>query len=216
MITVMLADDHHVVRQGLRVLLEAEADFQIVAEASDGLEVIPLVEKQEPDILVLDLMLPGLSGLEVAHQISQRSFRTRVVVLSMYGSEAYVANALQNGASGYILKKSTAEELTQAIREVMAGRRYLSSSISKTALDEFLQQVSENIHDAYDLLTNREREVFHLLAEGYNNPEIAQRLTISPRTAEMHRGNVMRKLGVRSVAQLVYQAVRRGILPLEG
>jgi DNA-binding NarL/FixJ family response regulator len=161
-------------------------------------------------------MLPGLSGLEVAHQISQRSFRTRVVVLSMYGSEAYVANALQNGASGYILKKSTAEELTQAIREVMAGRRYLSSSISKTALDEFLQQVSENIHDAYDLLTNREREVFHLLAEGYNNPEIAQRLTISPRTAEMHRGNVMRKLGVRSVAQLVYQAVRRGILPLEG
>ncbi len=216
MISIVLADDHHVVRQGLRALLEAEPDFHLIGEAGDGLETAQLVERLEPDVLIIDLMMPGLNGLEVTRQVSQRSPRTRIVILSMHANEAYVLEALRNGASGYVLKDSSAADLAQAVREVLAGRRYLSPPLSDRAIEAYLHKAQAAELDPYETLTTREREVLHLAAEGYSNAEIAARLSISPRTAETHRANMMRKLDLHSQTDLIRYALRRGILPMEG
>ena len=211
MITILLADDHSIVRQGLRALLEVEPDFCIVGEAVDGLEVTQLIEYLRPDVLVLDLMMPGLDGLEVTRRVNQRSPQTRVIILSMYGNEAYVVEVLRNGAAGYVLKKSTADELVRAVRAVVAGQRYLSPPLSEQTIETYMQKADESTQDLYDLLTAREREVLYLVAEGHTNAEIAARLFISPRTVEMHRANLMRKLDLRSQADLIRYALRRGI-----
>jgi DNA-binding NarL/FixJ family response regulator len=216
MTTIVLADDHHVVRQGLRALLEAEPDFQIVGEAADGREAAQLVKRLQPEVLVLDLMMPGLSGLEVTRQVRQRSPQTRVVILSMYADEAYVLEALRNGAAGYVLKKSTADELVRAVREVTTGRRYLSPPLSEKDIETLMKEADESKQDPYELLTSREREVLHLIAEGHTNAEVAARLVISPRTVEFHRANLMRKLGMRTQADLIRYALQRRILPPEG
>jgi DNA-binding NarL/FixJ family response regulator len=213
--TIVLADDHVVVRQGLRALLEAEPDFAIVAEAADGLEVADLVERLKADVLVLDLMLPGLNGLEVTRQVQQRWPQTRIVILSMYANEAYVLEALRNGAAAYVLKEASAADLVRAIREVMAGRRYLSPPLSESAIELYVQKAKAAPRDAYEALTTREREVLQLAAEGQSNPEIADRLGISARTVETHRANLMHKLDLRSQTDLVRYALRRGILPPE-
>jgi DNA-binding NarL/FixJ family response regulator len=213
--TIVLADDHQVVRHGLRVLLESEPNFRIVGEASDGLEAIELVERQQPDVLVLDLMMPGLNGLEVARQSSHRSPRTNVVILSMYNNEAYVLEALRAGAKAYVLKASTSDELVRAIREVVAGRRYLSPPLSERAIQAYSQKAESAAVDAYETLTTREREILQLAAEGCTNAEIASRLSISPRTAETHRANLMRKLGLHTHTDLIRYALRRGILPID-
>jgi DNA-binding NarL/FixJ family response regulator len=215
MTTIVLADDHHVVRQGLRVLLEGQPDFQLVGEAGDGLEAIQLTERLKPDVLLIDLMMPSLNGLEATRQVSQRSPHTRVVILSMHASEAYVLEALRNGAAGYVLKDSSAADLVHAVREVVAGRRYLSSPLSERAIEAYMQKASTVTSDPYEMLTNREREVLHLAAEGYTNAEIADQLSISPRTAETHRANLMHKLGLRTHTDLIRYALRRGILPME-
>ncbi len=212
---IVLADDHQVVRHGLRVLLESEPNFRIVGEASDGLEAIELVERQQPDILVLDLMMPGLNGLEVARQSSHRSPRTNVVILSMYNNEAYVLEALRAGAKAYVLKASTSDELVRAIREVVAGRRYLSPPLSERAIQAYSQKAESAAVDAYETLTTREREIMQLAAEGCTNADIASRLSISPRTAETHRANLMRKLGLHTHTDLIRYALRRGILPID-
>ena len=213
-VTVLLADDHPIVRQGLRLLLEAEPDFRIVGEAGDGLEAVGLVERLKPDVLVLDLMMPGLNGLDVARQVSQRSPETRIVILSMQDNEAYVLQALRNGAAGYVLKQSTSDELVRAVRAVITGRRYLSPPLSERAIEIYLQKTEAAPLDVYETLTPREREVFHLAAEGCTNAEIAERLFISPRTVEVHRANMMRKLGLHNQADLIRDALRRGILPM--
>lgn len=213
--TIVLADDHPVVRQGLRVLLEAEPDFAIVGEAADGLEVAPLVERLKPNVLVLDLMLPGLNGLEVTRQVHQRTPQTRVIILSMYGNEAYVLEALRKGAAGYVLKAASGAELVRGVREVLAGRRYLSPPLSDSAVEAYVERAKTAPLDAYETLTTREREVLHLAAEGRSNTEVAARLGISARTAETHRANLMRKLGLHSQTELVRYALRRGILPPE-
>ena len=211
----MLADDHPVVRQGLRALLEAEQDFTIVGEAADGLEVAGLVERLRPNVLVLDLMLPGLGGIEVTRQICHRFPQTRVVILSMYANEAYVLEALRNGAAGYVIKEASAAQLVQAVREVSAGRRYLSPPLSENAIEAYIQKAQATPLDLYETLTTREREVVHLAATGNSNVEIADRLGISSRTAETHRANLMRKLGLHSQTELIRYAMRRGILPPE-
>lgn len=216
MISIVLADDHHVVRQGLRVLLEAEPDFNLIGEAGDGLETARLVERLEPDVLIIDLMMPGLNGLEVTRQVSQRSPQTRVVILSMHANEAYVLEALRNGAAGYVLKDSSAADLVKAVREVVAERRYLSPPLSERAIEAYLHKAQAAELDPYETLTTREREVLHLAAEGHSNAEIAARLSISPRTAETHRANMMRKLELRTQTDLIRFALRRGILPMEG
>jgi two-component system response regulator NreC len=215
MTSIVLADDHHVVRQGLRALLQAEPDFRIVGEAADGLTTLRMVEEAQPDVLVLDLMMPGLSGLEVTRQLTERAVATRIIILSMYANEAYVLEALRHGAVGYVLKRSTADELVRAVREVLAGRRYLSPPLSERAIQTYLDKAKEAPPDAYEMLTARERQVLHLVAEGHTSAEIASQLSISPRTVEMHRANLMRKLELRSQADLIRFALQRGILPLE-
>lgn len=215
MTTIVLADDHHVVRQALRTLLDAEPDFAVIGEAADGLKVADLIEELKPDVLVVDLMMPGLNGLDITRQIQQRSFHTRVVILSMYANEAYVLEALQIGAIGYVLKDSSAADLVKAIREATAGRRYLSPPLSEQALESYRQKSQDAKRDAYETLTPREREVLHLVAEGYTNTEIAERLSLSSRTIETHRRNLMQKLKLHSSAELIRYAIQRGILPLE-
>ncbi len=212
--TVVIADDHPIVRKGLRAVLEAEPDFTVVAEAEDGIDALEVVERMQPDVLVADVMMPGLGGLEVTRQVVQRLPHTRVVVLSMHDNEPYVLEALRNGASGYVIKATSTEHIAEALREVMAGRRYLSPPLSERAIQFYIDQTSQPLRplDRYDLLTNREREVFHLIAEGNSNSEIGERLSISPRTAETHRTNLMRKLGLNSQTDLLRFALDRGII----
>jgi len=214
-ITIVLADDHHVVRQGLRALLQAEPDFSIVGEAADGREALALIERLKPKILIVDVMMPGLNGLEVTRQVHQLSVKTRVVVLSMYANEAYVTEALRNGAAAYVLKESRSLDLLRAVREVAAGRHYLSPPLSQRAVEHYIQRAKETSLDLYDTLTTREREVLQLVAEGYTNSEVAAKLFISPRTAETHRVHLMNKLRLRSQTDLIRYALKRGILPME-
>jgi two-component system, NarL family, response regulator NreC len=213
MLTIVLADDHNVVRHGLRALLEVEPDFRVIGEASDGLETAQMVELLKPDILVVDIMMGGINGLEVTRQVSKRSPRTNVVILSMYGNEGYVLEALRAGAKAYVVKESTSEELVRAIREVSTGNHYLGSPLSELAIKAYAQKTEAVSLDPYDMLTTREREVLHLVAEGCPNADIASRLFISRRTVEIHRANMMRKLDIHSHTQLVRYAIDRGILP---
>jgi DNA-binding NarL/FixJ family response regulator len=212
---IILADDHPVVRHGVRSLLQAEPDFAVIGEASDGLETVQMVEKLQPEVLVVDLMIPGLNGLEVTRQVKQRVPQTRIVVLSMHANEPYVLEALKNGAAGYVLKDSSGTDLVHAIKQVVAGQRYLSPPLSERAVEAYLQRSQDSAFDPYDGLTEREREVLHLAAEGLSNPDIANRLSISPRTVETHRANLMRKLGLKTQTDLIRYALRRGILPME-
>jgi DNA-binding NarL/FixJ family response regulator len=212
---IVLADDHPVVRHGVRSLLQSDPDFVVVGEAADGLETVQLVEKLQPEVLVVDLMIPNLNGLEVTRQVKQRVPQTRVVVLSMHANEPYVLEALKNGAVGYVLKDTSGTELVQAIKHVLGGQRYLSPPLSERAVEAYLQRSQETSFDPYEQLTEREREVLHLAAEGLSNPEIAARLSISPRTVETHRANLMRKLGLKTQTDLIRYALRRGILPME-
>ena len=213
--TIVLADDHPVVRQGLRALLETEPDFRVVGEAGDGLEAVQLAGRLQPNVLVLDLMMSGLSGLEVTRQVTKRSPRIRVLILSMHADEAYVLESMRNGAAGYVLKDASAADLVQAVREVMAGHRYLSPPLSERAIERYIRKAQKSTQNAYETLTTREREVLHLAAEGHSNAAVADRLGISPRTAETHRANLMHKLGLRTQTDLVRYAIRRGIIPLE-
>ena len=210
--TVVLVDDHTVVRQGLRALLEAEGDLRIVGEAEDGLQAVELAKRLKPDVMVLDLVMPGLNGLEVARQCVQQTPKPCIVVLSMHADEAYVVQALSAGALGYVLKRSTGAELVHAIREALAGRRHLSAPLSDGLIEAYLRKVKGEEHDPYNTLTTREREVLQQSAEGHTSPEIAARLVVSPRTVEMHRANMMQKLALHSQAELVRYALQRGIL----
>jgi DNA-binding NarL/FixJ family response regulator len=210
--TVVLADDHQVVREGLRLLLEAQPDLSVIGEASDGLQAADLVNGLKPDVLVVDLIMPGLGGLDVAREVKRRSPKTRIVILSMHSSDSFVLQALKNGASAYVLKDSSAAELVQAIHTVLAGRRYLSPPLSQKAIDDYVRRAKGTEAGLYETLTTREREVLHLAAEGLGNPAIGRRLGISPRTAETHRAHLMEKLGLRSTAALVLYAVQRGLV----
>jgi len=212
-ISIVLGDDHKIVLKGLRALLDGQYGITVVGEASDGLKVTGLVERMQPDVLVVDLMMPGLSGLDVTRRVTKRLPKTHVVILSMYSSEAHVAEALRSGAMAYVLKDASAEDLVSAIREAAAGRRYLSAPFSNDLIETYLKRPDDA--GAYESLTPREREVLHLVAEGLTSGEIAGRLFISPRTAESHRANLMRKLGLRSRTELVRFAFQRGIVPLE-
>ena len=215
MTTIVLADDHHVVRQALRDVLETEPDFSVIGEAGDGLEAVELVERLQPDVLVLDLMMPGLNGLEVTRKVSQDSPQTRVIIVSMCPSQAYVLEALRRGAGGYVLKASSADDLTKAVCEVVAGRRYLSPPLSERSIETYVEKAKGTSLDLYDTLTTREREVLHLAAEDQSNREIAERLYITSRTVEVHRANMMRKLGLPTQTDLTRYALQRGILPKE-
>jgi two-component system, NarL family, response regulator NreC len=213
MTTVLLVDDHHVVRRGIRALLENEAGIQVVGEAGTGVEAARLAQQLRPDVLIIDLMLADMSGLEVIRQLRKRAPATSAVVLSMYGNDCYVVEALQAGARAYVLKDSPPEELMRAVREAAMGRRYLAPPLSDRAIEVYLLRSEDSQLDPYDMLTSREREVLHLAAQGMTSSETANRLCISPRTVEVHRARVMQKLGLHNRTELIHFAIRRGIIP---
>ena len=212
-IRIVLADDQNVVREAVRCLLEVEPDFDVVGEVDDGLAVVPLVERLRPQVLIVDVAMPGLSGLEVARQVRQRSPQTGILVLSRYVSEWYVTEALRNGAVGYVAEQAEARELIRAIRTVAQGKRYLSAPLSVDDVQAWLAQAEHGAGDAYTTLTGREREVLQLVAEGHSSTRVARRLAISVRTAEAHRANVMRKLRLENHTALIRYALARGVLP---
>lgn len=213
MINIILADDHNIVRKGLQAILKDEPDFKVVSEASDGLEAVKAVMELQPDILVLDLMMKGINGLEVTRQLNKKCAKTGIVILSMHSNEAYVLEALRSGARAYILKDNTADDLVRAIREVAAGRRYLSAPISERAIEVYTQQTETASQDPCGNLTTREREIFQLVCQGWSNTDIAERLYISSRTVETHRANLMHKLCLHSHTELLQFAILRGIIP---
>jgi two-component system, NarL family, response regulator NreC len=210
--TIVLADDHHIVRQGFRSLLENQDGFSVVAEAGDGLEAVKLTAAFKPDVLVVDLVMPCLNGLEVTRQIAKQSPNTRAIILSMYMDEPYVIEALQNGAWGYVLKESNISDLVKAIREVAGGRHYLGSPLSDLAITAYKEKTKNSSLDPYNTLTTREREVLQLVAEGHTNNDIAAKLFISQRTVESHRASLMQKLSINSRVDLIAYALRRGLV----
>ncbi len=211
--TIILADDHNVVRHGLRTLLETEGDFTVIGEASDGLEAVRLTEELKPDVLICDVMMRGINGLEVARQVNKRISQVSVVILSMYANEGYVLEALKAGAKAYVLKESSSDELVRAVREAALGHRYLSPPLTEWAVEAYIQKTESSSLDPYDRLTTREREILHLVAQGYTSAEISSILYISRRTAETHRANLMRKLGLNTKRELLVYALQRGIIP---
>jgi DNA-binding NarL/FixJ family response regulator len=217
-INIVLADDNDITRRGLYSLLEAQPGFSVVGEIDRGTEVVETVKRLRPEVLVLDLVMPELGGLEITGQIAQQCPQTRILILSPYHEEAYFLEAFRRGATGYILKNTSVDDLTQAVREVVADRRYLSPSLSDRAIESYIdiQRIQKDpTLDAYGTLTNREREVLHLVLDGHTNAAIAEQLVISPRTAETHRANMMRKIGVANYRELLRYAMRRGIISID-
>jgi DNA-binding NarL/FixJ family response regulator len=214
-LSVLLAEDHPVVREGLRAMLEAEGDFQVVGQTGNSSDVGGMVEELHPDVLVLDLIMPGIGGLNALRELARRRLPTRVVVLSMYANEAYVLEALQNGAGAYVLKQSEAAELVRGIREVVKGRRYLSPPLSQRAVEAYAKRAKGTIATEEAELTAREKEVLTLVGQGFTSAQIGERLFISVRTVESHRSNLTKKLGLHSQAEMVRTALRRELTPLD-
>jgi len=209
-IRVLLADDHTLLRQGIRRILDTDPEFEVVAEASSGMQALDLAERFNPDVAIVDIAMKELNGIEATAQMPRRSPNTKVLILSMYGDERYVTRAVKNGALGYLLKDSVEEDLLQAIRAVHAGQSFFSPAVARTLADNY--KLQRDVDDRYELLTTRERQIYQLLAEGKANKEIANMLNLSLHTVETHRIHVMDKLGVHSAAELVLSAVRRGLV----
>lgn len=212
-IRIVLADDHEVMRTGLRLVLERQKDFQVVGEASDGREAVALAQQERPEVVVMDIGMPNLNGIEAARQVTASVPDAGVVILSMHSDEAYVLRALKAGARGYLLKESPEADLIAAIRAVHAGKAFFSPAVSRMLADDYVRQLQDReIEDSYELLTTREREILQLVAEGKSNKEIAGMLNVSLYTVETHRGNLMEKLNLHTVPELILYAVRKGVI----
>jgi DNA-binding NarL/FixJ family response regulator len=209
-VKVALIDDHPIVRQGLRNLLQTEPSFQVVAEADDGIAGLELVKRLRPDVLIVDLMMPGLNGLDLIKQVLKHLPRLRIVVLSMQSADSYVVEALNSGAVGYVLKETGPSEIIHAIKTVVGGDRYLSPKLAQRVFDSSTGR--KKIADPYDSLTPREREILHLIVEGNTSAQIAARLVLSPRTVELHRSRIMKKLDLHNQTDIFRYALERGIL----
>jgi len=213
MIRIILADDHTVVRKGLRMLLETQPDFTVVSDAADGRETVAMAEQYLPDVIVMDVAMPGMNGIEAARQISAKHPQIAIVFLSMHLDEAYVLKALKSGARAYLLKDSAEYDLINAIKAVHQGKAFFSPAISKMLVEDYMHQMRErDVEDSYELLTTREREVLQLLAEGKSNKEVANILNLSLYTVETHRSNIFQKLNLHSSAELILYAVRKGVI----
>jgi DNA-binding NarL/FixJ family response regulator len=212
-IRILLADDHTVVRKGLRLLLESVPEFQVIADASSGREAVALAEQHIPDVVVMDVAMPILNGIEAARQITAKLPQTAVVFLSMHGDESYVLRALKAGARAYLLKDSAEYDLIQAVKAVSEGKAFFSPAISKMLVEDYMRQMRERgVEDSYELLTTREREVLQLLAEGKSNKDAAALLNLSLYTVETHRSNIFQKLNLHSGAELILYAIRKGVI----
>jgi DNA-binding NarL/FixJ family response regulator len=215
MIRILLADDHPVVRAGLRAVLEGESDFAVLGEAVNGLQAIHLTESLAPDVLVLDIVMPDVDGLEVVRRVRKSAPKTRVVMLSIHANESYAAQALRNGASAYVVKNAPTQFLMDAIRVAAAGKVYFSPPLSKKTIQSYLEKAQESQHDPFALLTTQERVILQLTVHGMTSAEIGSRLYISSRTVETHRAHIAKKLGLRTQAELIHFALQNGMLPLE-
>jgi DNA-binding NarL/FixJ family response regulator len=212
-IRVLLADDHGVVRKGLRYLLQKSPEMTVVGEAADGREAVAMAEELNPDVVVMDIAMPQLNGIDATAQIVKKNPRTGVIMLSMYSDETYLVRALGVGAKGYLLKDSTESDLVRAVQAVSQGRPFFSPAIAQTLLDDYMRRLrQENLQDSYDLLTDREKEVLQLLAEGKSNKEVATLLNLSLYTVETHRSHLMQKLNLHNTAEIVLYAVRKKII----
>ena len=212
-IRILIADDHTVVRKGLRLLLESHPGFKVVADASNGRETVALAEEHAPDVVVLDIAMPILNGIEAARQISGKQPKVAIVFLSMHSDEGYVLKALKAGARAYLLKDSAEYDLINAVEAVHDGKAFFSPAISKMLVEDYMRQMQERgIEDSYEMLTTREREIFQLLAERKSNKEVANVLNLSPFTVETHRSNIFQKLDIHSGEELILYAVRKGVI----
>jgi two-component system, NarL family, response regulator NreC len=210
---VLLADDHGIVRQGLRSVLSRDRSLEVVGETSDGREAVRLAEALNPDIVIMDITMPQLNGIEATAQIIRRDQKVGVIILSMHLDETYLMRALTAGAKGYLLKDSAEVDLVRAIQSVSNGRPFFSPAITETLLEDYVRFMQQrNLHDSWDLLTEREREVLQLLAEGNSNKEVANTLQLSPYTVDSHRTNLMQKLNLHNTAEIVLYAVRKKII----
>jgi DNA-binding NarL/FixJ family response regulator len=214
-IRVLLVDDHTILREGVRALLAGESDIVVVGEAGDGQEALEKVEALRPDIVLMDMVMPGMNGLEATTLIKQRHSEVKVLILSMYDDDEYVQQVIQAGASGYLLKGMAADDLVLAIREVQAGSSFLNPAVAAKLIEDYVRRVRGGGDSAGELLTAREREVLKLIAEGNTNQEIADVLCLSRKTVESHRANIMRKLDLHDVTELVKYALRTGLIRLD-
>ena len=212
-IRILLADDHNVLREGMRLLLERQPGFEVVGEASDGRETIVLVEELQPDVVIMDIAMPNLNGIEATRRITERSPRVGVVILSMHHDESYVIRSLKAGARAYILKDALKTELVAAIQAVAQGRSFFSPKVSQILQEDYFQALGrKGSDDTYDLLTDREHEILQLIAEGKTNKEVANLLHLSLHTVDTHRTHILQKLNLHSVPELILYAVRKGII----
>jgi DNA-binding NarL/FixJ family response regulator len=212
-IRALLADDHQLMRSGIRLMLEREPDITVVGEADDGRKAVELAKSLKPDVVIMDIGMPNLNGIEAARQMTQENPALAVMILSMHPDETYVLRALKAGARGYLLKDSAEADLIKAVHVVAGGKSFFSPTVSKVLLDDYVRKLNRSgIDDPYDLLTPREREVLQLIAEGKSNKDIANLLNLSVYTVESHRSNLMEKLNLRSLPELILYAVRKGII----
>jgi DNA-binding NarL/FixJ family response regulator len=209
---IVIGDDHTLMRQGLRKILEERPDWEIAAEAGDGREAVRETLEIEPDVAVLDIGMPLLNGIEATAQITRRAPNVNVLILSMYSDEAYVTQAVRAGARGYLLKDSAGADLIGAIAAVSSGKSFFSPPIARLVLDDYARRLADKGMDRYDSLSEREREIFQLVAEGHSTKEIAEMLSVSPTTVETHRAHILQKLDIHNTAELVRYAVRRGVI----
>lgn len=213
MIRIVIADDHRIMRSGLRLLLEREPDLKVVGEASDGRESVEMAARLEPDVMVMDVAMPNLNGIEAARQIGARAAGVRIAILSMHSDESYVMRALSAGARAYLLKDSAEADLIAAIRAIHEGRSFFSPAISSMLKEDYIREMrARGAEDSYELLTPREREILQMIAEGKTNKEVANILGLSLYTVETHRTHILQKLGLHSVPELILYAVRKGII----
>jgi len=210
---IVLGDDHTLLRQGLRKILEERPDWQVVAEAGDGREAVRQIVAARPDVAILDIGMPLLNGIDATRQVVRRLPECRILILSMHANEAYIIQALKAGAKGYMLKDSADTDLIRGVSSVAAGKSFFSPDVAKVMLDDYVRHLAEKgIVDRYDSLSEREREIFQLVAEGRSNKEVAELLSVSPATVETHRAHILQKLDVHNTAELVLYAVRRGVI----
>jgi DNA-binding NarL/FixJ family response regulator len=212
-IRILLADDHTIVRDGLRALLEKQPDMTVSGEAADGREAVQIAEENMPDVVVMDIAMPNMNGIEATRRIIAMRPATGVVILSMHQDESYVLRSLKAGARGYLLKDSLRSDVVEAIRSVAQGRSFLTRKVSRLMQEDYIRQMERRgVEDSYDLLTDREREILQLIAEGRTNKEVANVLNIGLTTVETHRTHILQKLGLHSVPELILYAVRKGII----
>lgn len=212
-IRILLADDHSILREGLRVLLDRQDEFAVVGDASNGREAVEMAEKHDPDVVIMDLAMPGLNGIEATRRIIARSPRTAVVILSMHSDESYILRSLKAGARGYLLKDSLKADLIDAVRAAVRGKSFFSPKVSQVLKEEYVNELeARGAEDTWELLTDREREILQLVAEGKTNKEIAAVLNISTYTIDTHRSHILQKLNLHSAPELILYAVRKGII----